>query len=796
MQTQIFPKTFNSNLFSSKAQVLKTLEEFGFNVPKVYFFSIEAWQKNQPVHIKKILDTYSDHSEIIVRSSSLKEDQTTSSLAGAFESVLNVKLTAETIIESVNQVIYSYSKPSPLDEILIQPMLTSIELSGVLMTRSLEDGSPYYVINYDDESGRTDTVTGGVNASKTVYIYRNAFSNDFDSARIKAIIQEIKPIEDFFESDSLDIEFALDQSLNINILQVRPITNKKNWHSNCDFLINEKLEHLESFLNNAMLPRSNVFGDKTIFGVMPDWNPAEIIGISPRPISASLYRYIVTTSIWSQARTLMGYNQVPNEELMILLANRPYIDVRNSFNSLIPKDLPDNISEKLINAFLQRLDQHPEFHDKVEFEIIPTLLDFNFDAFFSEAYPNLLSPKELKIYKAKLQTLTLDCLKPSGTIKWATQRIEELRTKQELNKKTSHNKLDQVKNLLDECKEYGTLPFAILARHAFMAESLLRSAVTCQALTMDRYNQFKASIQTISSEIGSDHLKVCKKEMSPANFLKKYGHLRPGTYDILSDCYHNKKEFLFSSNTNDFSPQATSFVPTDSEIEQIATLLAKSEFEKITVKQFFEYCENAIKMREYAKFVFSRSLSDAIEVLASWGEEHKINRDDLSWLNVNVLLKTIHTPLLQNTENYFKKLIRLEKEQYEIGKNIKLSYLIRSPRDIYVVPQHRSTPNFVTQKKCQAQVVHLSNSSKNTNNLEGKIVCIEQADPGFDWLFTKNIAALITQYGGTNSHMTIRCSEYGIPAAIGVGEKLFQTICQAKYCEIDSESKTLREVFI
>ena len=33
---------------------------------------------------------------------------------------------------------------------------------------------------------------------------------------------------------------------------------------------------------------------ETAFGVMPDWNPAEIIGIRPRPLALSLYQEIMT----------------------------------------------------------------------------------------------------------------------------------------------------------------------------------------------------------------------------------------------------------------------------------------------------------------------------------------------------------------------------------------------------------------------------------------------------------------------------------------------------------------------
>ena len=66
-----------------------------------------------------------------------------------------------------------------------------------------------------------------------------------------------------------------------------------------------------------------------------------------------------------------------------------------------------------------------------------------------------------------------------------------------------------------------------------------------------------------------------------------------------------------------------------------------------------------------------------------------------------------------------------------------------------------------------------------------KIVLIENADPGFDFLFGLGIKGLITQYGGANSHMAIRCLEENIPACIGIGEKSFDIIKKSKIIELN-----------
>ena len=69
------------------------------------------------------------------------------------------------------------------------------------------------------------------------------------------------------------------------------------------------------------------------------------------------------------------------------------------------------------------------------------------------------------------------------------------------------------------------------------------------------------------------------------------------------------------------------------------------------------------------------------------------------------------------------------------------------------------------------------------------IVCVKSTDPGYYYLFTKNIAGLITCYGGANSHMAIRCAELGIPAVIGCGENSFALYEKANILSIDALNK-------
>ena len=69
---------------------------------------------------------------------------------------------------------------------------------------------------------------------------------------------------------------------------------------------------------------------------------------------------------------------------------------------------------------------------------------------------------------------------------------------------------------------------------------------------------------------------------------------------------------------------------------------------------------------------------------------------------------------------------------------------------------------------------------------------IRAADPGYDWIFGHEIAGLITQYGGVASHMAIRAAEFGLPAAIGCGEVIFERLRNMSWIELDCASKTVK----
>ena len=109
---------------------------------------------------------------------------------------------------------------------------------------------------------------------------------------------------------------------------------------------------------------------------------------------------------------------------------------------------------------------------------------------------------------------------------------------------------------------------------------------------------------------------------------------------------------------------------------------------------------------------------------------------------------------------------------------------INFANDFYVSSILLSKPNFITSKSINGSLIFLDGKSKK-NNLKNKIVVIENADPGFDWIFSHKIKGLITKFGGINSHMSIRCEELNLPAIIGFGEDNYLKIVNKKIININ-----------
>lgn len=778
--------------FGTKSETLVRLQSkvTCSTILPLYYFTASEWRQSQ-LEILKQISRLEHGGSVIVRSSAQSEDNAQDTMAGAFISCLDVAAdNPEVLASAIDKVIASFDCHSHHDnQVLVQPMLQSIQMSGVVMTHDLQLGSPYYTVNYDDESGKTDTVTGGIGAQKTVLVYRDANLSLIRSNRLRSVIEASQELEHLCGSVPLDIEFAVDTQDQVYVLQVRRISLCKSWHPVTERRVARQLEHVRHYLAQRLSPHHSLYGQSSILGSMPDWNPAEIIGANPRLLATSLYRFLVTDHVWRESRAYMGYHNPRHCPLMLSIGNHPFIDVRASFNSFLPANISKTVAEKLVNAWVKRLAQNSVLHDKVEFEVVSTCLDFCFDEDFSKRYSGLLTSNELTEYKNSLSVLTEKIIadESDSGLSASLDRIAKRASLQSDNELAPC--LYAVQELLLDCREQGTFNFAMIARHAFIAESMLRSACRRGAISTSRVKQWKQSLRTVLTDLTQQYNAVCLGKQSRESFLARFGHLRPGTYDITSLRYDERAD-LFDENVRLLADDAKSFAWRHDELESLQQLIEQQGW-ALSASQLLDYAQKAIAGREYAKFVFTRDLSDALVCLDLWGAENGLSREDLSFLPLERLLSLTVQPMLDDTDRVLLEEVQSFKSNYENASLLKLGHLITSSDELFVVPIHRAMANFVTDNIVEAQVTVLKPDSHVSESLVGKIVCIENADPGYDWIFTRGIAGLITQFGGTNSHMAIRCAEFAIPAAIGCGEQLFQRLLSGRYVALNCRDKVV-----
>ncbi|MDR2397063.1 MAG: NTP transferase domain-containing protein [Puniceicoccales bacterium] len=777
-------------ILTTKAQTLHTLRHriTKAKIAEQVHFSVQEWQNNRQA-IRDILKQTFGEKLLVVRSSSLQEDGFSKANAGKFTSVADVQNNDADLTRAVETVIASYGQAiTPEDQILVQPMLQNVDACGVIFTRTLNYGAPYYIVNYDIEN--TTAITSGTSDSDFIfYHWKTAPIPKNAPYFFKDLYEAIQEIEFLTQFDALDIEFAITKTYELYIFQVRPLA-AQHLREIDDNQLQEQLQQASKRFEDMQRAHPGISGHRTIFGIMPDWNPAEIVGIKPRTLAITLYQQLITHEIWAQQRYEFGYKDVRPYPLIVCFSGHPYVDVRASIHSFLPANLKQTTTEKLVHYYLNRLSTHPEWHDKLEFMVMPTCYTFDFEDRWRTALTREagLSEDEFESYKQDLLRLTRDAFQKCTEQYKATAAINE---RFEAIQQVPLSDLDRLYTLFETCKR-GTLNFSHLARCGFIASVFLKSALAKNMLTEGEKEALLGDIQTITGTFFEETKKVLNGQVSRTHFIHKYGHLRPGTYDITSPAYKTDPDkYLFGHTgqpiTTEITSKNTFHNPT---FEKIL-----SDTLSVSLDTFRQFLQQSIAGREYSKFVFTRYVSEILDILERLGQTYGLSPDDVSYLPIATWLDLRNGIASDGkTKRLLKAQIAYQKEYHQVAQCIELPPLILQQSDFFSFFVPKTLPNFIGNQCVEAPLVYLKNSNEtNGNSLRHKIVLIEKADPGFDWIFNYEISGLITVYGGPNSHMAIRSAEFKLPASIGIGNALFfNRLKTAQLVQLDCNAHTLK----
>ena len=791
-QTIFTSISFLEKTASSKSSTLKFLKKTlkKSKIEKIYDFTVFDWNKNQKTIIKNIRKKFPKQ-KIIIRSSALDEDSIKNSLAGNYESVLNIDTNSISKIENgINRVKRSYIKKGNNNSnnlILIQTQSQNIKFSGVVFTRSPDSGSPYFIINYE-ESGSTVGVTKGL-INNSIKIARNTNLSTLPK-HWSSLLESIFEIENVSNSTSLDIEFGITNSKKIVIFQVRPITSLKS-KSYSDSEIFKIIKNYKITFKEKKKD-FNIKNEPLIFSDMTDWNPAEIIGNNPNLLDYSLYDYLIMSNAWYLGRKKLNYSNVNNKNLMIKFGNKPYVDIRSSFLSLIPKNLPKKLKQKLLFFYYKKLQQNTHLHDKAEFEILFTCYEPYIENRLSELSKFGFTEDEIIMLEKSLLEFTNSIINNFNNLSQECyDSIKKMKTNRKkilsnLSKKESTYKelLQSSELLLEDCKNLGTIPFSMMARISFISSSILKSLIKNNQVSEKSAELFMNSIDTPLSQFQKDQLKLRNNNFSKKLFLKKYGHLRPGTYDITATRYDNNPLLLsgIKINSKKFKTKIPKFYNINKIFDESGLDFSKIDFEI--------FLKKSLSQREELKFEFTKNLSDALELIAIASKKLNFSRDDISNLDIYDVLSKNKKFTKDNLIKKWTRSIKNQKTKQQISNHLSLSPIISSEHDFSLVTYPNSKPNFITTKNIKAELIYVKNTI-NASKMSKKIILLENADPGYDWIFSYGLSGLITKYGGVASHMSIRCSELNLPAAIGCGELLFNKLMFSSKIQLDCDNSQI-----
>lgn len=754
-------------------------------IEKLFTFTVKDWNKSNIsilTNSKKIFGK----SRVIVRSSSLSEDSLTSSSAGMYHSELNVDNSNYTELKNaINKVKESYKKGKKdnFNQIIIQKQSDNIAVSGVCLTRNLKDNSPYYIINFDDKSSSTDTVTSGLVSDK-VEIIRN-INPISRGGKWNKLIVAVREIENLMPSIALDIEFAINKKNQIIIFQVRPLAANSKFPTHNDssiFSLHKTI--LEEYHNNVEDKK-----DEIILSDMGFWNPAELIGDRPLPLTMSLFKKVLMEDIWNTSLSKLGYSSIQGN-LIHMIGNKPYVNLDKTFNTLIPSDIEIQLAKKIKYFYNKKIKTYPQYHDKLEFEITLDHYNFSTESKLRELLEYGFKESQVNKIRSSLFKLTANIFNKYNRIfEDDTKSVKRLISYYKRNSNDSWQSIAQcVQDNISLLKKYGTPQFCRAARLAFIGKSFLKSFSDQFPEYEDDCNNLLSGIKTISSTMQDDLSKI-KNKKGRNSFFQKYGHLRPDTYNILNSRYDSMREMI-TTNTNRID-NVNSKVSSNFK-KSFNYYLKKHQF-KIDYNQFIDFLSSSIKNREYYKFEYTKVISEILEQISTIGVHLNLSKEELSYVDYDIIMLMSQK---QNTITFIREICKsLSKDRekhIDLMNQIALPSLLFNKNNLSTITNYTIQPNFITNKIVQGAVIDGSNFIN--KNIDNKIVIIENADPGYDWIFSHKIKGLITLYGGLASHMAIRCAEFNIPASIGCGQLIFNQIKISKKIILDCKNKRLTKV--
>lgn len=772
----------------SKADVLRALAPLVslVHVDTGVVFDVEGGA-DVPLEAARSLVRAGLSGAVIVRSCADGEDSVDSSCAGRYLSVVVPDAGDEAMLaEAIMRVIGSYP-PASCRRVFVQSWRHPVDAAAVVTTRVLGSDAPYYVVSLDASSGRTDQVTSGAcRAAFTWYLHRGSIARvvrgqlaEPPPGQIRDLVSAAVEVESAARSDRLDLELALDGE-GVHLFQARPMAYPTRVSPGTDAAVSAAVDQASRDVEAASAGPALAGG--AFFSTMADWNPAEMIGRRPRPLALSLYQWLITRHTWAAQRAEYGYRDLRGVRLMSTIGGQPFVDVRASLCSFVPAGLADPTARNIVETQIDLLRADPALHDRVEFDIAVPDATFTLDERIAALVAGGMDRRSAGPLREAVRAVTRE-----GVVRLAGDRAA-LTNLPRPGTAPVDDPFVSVRHCLTQAR-HAALVFAHLARTAFVATDLLRSLTDAGLAREEDVARFMRSVGTVTVTMQRDARRVRAGRLTWQAFVARYGHLRPGTYDVTVRSYGEEPDvylrpYLFSAGGVAPSRGRAPAPWSARQSGAVAGALAGLDI-GLDEGTLVEFCRNAISAREQGKFVYSAWVSCLLDAVIGIGVRLGIDRDDLAYLTVDDIMSARAV----NDRGWLTHLIAQRREAAAITDLVELPDCLWTAHQCRYFERPACRPNYVGTGRITGPV--RVDPCPADPPRPGDVVAFTAVDPGFDWLFAHRPAGLVTCYGGANSHLAVRCAELGIPAAIGVGAEVYRQITAAVSVTIDAAKQHL-----
>jgi hypothetical protein len=720
-------------------------------------------------------------SRLAIRSSAWEEDATTGPAPGTYLSVLDVDARSEAAItQAIREVIASYEQRlAPQDllrsEVIVQAFLEECVMAAVVESTGGDQSSAYVIVDYA-YGPRTDAVTSGGGQGRAFVVPGHSVGSPWETLTDLAQLCE----EQF--GYRVTLEVSIDKSGVVHVFQCRVGRVAEEDPSDAAG-VRACLETISADLSEG--PRTGLWSD------MADWNPAEMLGPRAAPLDVSLYESLIGRRSWWQARCDLGYRAPQEERLFRRVGEVPYVAVHLSIESFLPRDLPNDLAHGVVQNRVSALSSSPHLHDKLESSITVTCAVPPSDPRIESLLATGIPPRDVTHLRESLARLTTSLIQQHRV---ATQVDQDLGASlaawsrgHPLSDLAPLAFLDWLTAAMDRCEQMGVRPFARQARKAFIGQDVATWLQRAGALPQDWYNDILRTTDTVTTDLTRSVSALAAGEQDEEEFRSHWGHLRARMYDITSPRFRDLRLPRLSPSR----PPPTSV---HREPIRVPAAALRDGGIEVSWHEVDFLVRSAVIEREHLKYRFSEVLSAILEGIAAFGATLDLAREDLRFLEIDELVALCKTwPVTQDLKAAMRDTAEARRAEWQVASAVMLPPLIRPCDDLHLSVFPSARPNVVGTEEITGPVVELRPPyPPPPDTLAGRIVAIDAADPGFDWLFAYDIRGLVTMYGGPGSHMAVRCAQLDLPAALGCGQSLFRRIVDTGWVTIDGPRGEVR----